>query len=92
MKGQPEGSIRTNGTLHQVTRHKAQGARRHEATESSVSLWLRLSMCRDKCDRTELWSLGLRMPFPELAGDSLHTIFQCKLSLLQIDFFNLFCR
>src|SRR5262245_53800897 len=27
MKGQPEGSIRTNGTLHQVTRHKSQGTR-----------------------------------------------------------------
>jgi len=30
--------------------------------------------------------------FPVLAGDGLHTIFQCKLSLFQVDFFNLFCR
>src|SRR5262245_46999183 len=65
MKGQPEGSIRTNGTLHQVTNHNAQlEPGRHEATESSVSLWLRLSMCRDKCDRTEPWSLRPKNALP----------------------------
>src|SRR5262245_38372864 len=62
MKGQPEGSIRTRGTLHQVTSHKAQVTRHKGSAEARSHRVTRFSVApsldsRDKCDRTEPRSL-----------------------------------